>query len=152
MAVTAADLEWMKIALDEAERARELGEVPIGAVFVAGGLEVARGCNRTRADVDATAHAEIVVLREAARRRGDARLGGTLYVTLEPCVMCMGALVLARVRRLVYGADDPKAGAAHSLYEIASDARLNHRFAVDRGALADECGELLSAFFRERRS
>src|SRR5262245_9692127 len=118
----------MKIALDEAARARELGEVPIGAVFVAGGLEIARGGNRTRADVDATAHAEIIVLREAARRRGDARLGGTLYVTLEPCVMCMGALVLARVRRLVYGADDPKAGAARSLYEIASDARLNHRF------------------------
>jgi len=151
MAVTAADLEWMKIALEEAERARDLGEVPIGAVLVAGGLEVARGGNRTRADVDATAHAEIVVLRAAARVRGDARLGGTLYVTLEPCLMCMGALVQARVLRLVYGADDPKAGAAVSLYEIAADERLNHRFVVDGGALADECGALLTAFFRERR-
>jgi tRNA(adenine34) deaminase len=151
MAVTAADLEWMKIAFEEAERARDLGEVPVGAVLVAGGLEVVRGGNRTRADVDPTAHAEIVVVREAARIRGDARLGGTLYVTLEPCLMCMGALVQARIRRLVFGADDPKAGAAISLYEIASDSRLNHRFAVDRGALADECGELLAAFFRERR-
>lgn len=152
MAVTAADLEWMKLALDEAERAAALGEVPVGAVLVAGGLEVARGCNRARIDLDATAHAEMVVLRAAARLRGDARLGGTLYVTLEPCVMCMGALVLARVRRLVFGASDPKAGAALSLYQIAADSRLNHSFAVDGGALADECGELLSTFFRERRS
>ena len=152
MAVTAADLEWMKVALDEAERARDIGEVPIGAVLVAGGLEVVRGCNRTLADVDPTAHAEIVVLRAAGKIRGDARLGGTLYVTLEPCLMCMGALVQARIRRLVFGADDPKAGAAVSLYRIASDDRLNHRFAVDQGALADQCGELLSGFFRERRA
>ena len=152
MAVTAADLEWMRIALDEAELAAERGEVPVGAVFVAGGLEVVRGSNRTQVDVDATAHAEMVVVRAAARLRGDSRLGGTLYVTLEPCLMCMGALVLARIRRLVFGASDLKAGAAVSLYQIAGDERLNHRFAVDGGALAEECGQLLSAFFRERRS
>jgi tRNA(adenine34) deaminase len=141
----------MRIALDEAERAGGRGEVPIGAVLVVDSVEAARSGNRTRADSDPTGHAEIVVLRAAARARGDARVGGTLYVTLEPCLMCMGAMVQARVARLVYGAKDPKAGAAESLYEIASDERLNHRFRVEGGALADACGALLSAFFRERR-
>ena len=152
MAVSPADRAWMRIALEEAERAARLEEVPVGAVLVIDGVEAARGFNRSRMDVDPTAHAEVVVLREAARKCADVRPGGTLYVTLEPCVMCMGALVQARVARLVFGARDPKAGAAVSLYGIANDARLNHRFAVDEGALAEESSELLSRFFRDRRS
>lgn len=151
MAVTADDVAWMRLALGEANRAAALGEVPIGAILVAAGQEIARGFNRTRTDVDPTAHAEVVVLREAAGRLMDARVGGTLYVTLEPCLMCMGALVQARISRLVFGAVDPKAGAAVSLYRIAEDERLNHRFAVDGGALADDCGRLLTEFFRDLR-
>ena len=152
MAVTAADLAWMRIALEEAEHAAQRGEVPIGAVLVVDAVEAARAGNRTRADSDPTGHAEIVALRAAAIARGDARVGGTLYVTLEPCVMCMGAMVQARLARLVYGAKDPKAGAAESLYEIAADERLNHRFRAEGGALAEECGALLAAFFRDRRA
>jgi tRNA(adenine34) deaminase len=151
MAVTADDVAWMRLALGEANRAAALGEVPIGAILVAAGLEIARGFNRTRTDADPTAHAEVVVLRDAAGRLMDARVGGTLYVTLEPCLMCMGALVQARISRLVFGAIDPKAGAAVSLYRIAEDERLNHRFAVDGGALADDCGRLLTEFFRGLR-
>ena len=152
MAVTTADRAWMRIALEEAARAARLEEVPVGAVLVVDGVEAARGFNRSRMDVDPTAHAEVVVLREAARKRADARPGGTLYVTLEPCLMCMGALVQARVVRLVFGARDPKAGAAVSLYEIARDERLSHRLAVDEGALAEESSELLSRFFRDLRA
>jgi tRNA(adenine34) deaminase len=151
MAVTADDVAWMRLALGEANRAAALGEVPIGAILVVAGQEIARGFNRTRTDVDPTAHAEVVVLRNAAGRLADERVGGTLYVTLEPCLMCMGALVQSRISRLVFGAIDPKAGAAVSLYRIAEDERLNHRFAVDGGALAEDCGRLLTGFFRELR-
>ncbi len=151
MAVTAADVDWMRVALAEASLAAALGEVPVGAVLVVAGEQIARGFNRTRTDTDPTAHAEVVVLRDAASRLADTRFGGTLYVTLEPCLMCMGALVQARVSRLVFGAIDPKAGAAVSLYRISGDERLNHRFAVDGGALAADCGRLLTDFFRDRR-
>jgi len=150
--LTAADAQWMRVAIDEAERAGDRDEVPVGAVLVIEGAEVARGHNRTIVDRDPSAHAEIVALRAAARVAGDHRVGGTLYVTLEPCVMCMGALVQARVQRLVFAARDPKAGAAVSLYELGSDARLNHRFPVEEGLLAEESAELLRAFFRRRRS
>ncbi len=142
----------MRVAFEEAERADALEEVPVGAVLVVEGREIARGHNRTVVDRDPSAHAEIVVLRRAGMLAGDHRIGGTLYVTLEPCVMCMGALVQARIDRLVFAARDPKAGAAVSLYEIGSDARLNHRFMVDEGPLAEESGELLRRFFRRRRA
>jgi tRNA(adenine34) deaminase len=146
------DREWMRVALAEARAAALREEVPVGAVLVTDGREVARGHNRTINDRDPTAHAEIVVLRAAARQAGDHRVGGTLYVTLEPCVMCMGALLQARVERLVFGAADPKAGAATTLYRLGADTRLNHRFATDGGVLAEECGAILSAFFRARRT
>ena len=147
-----ADRAWMRIALGEARAGASREEVPVGAVLVVDGLEVARGHNRTIQDADPTAHAEIVVLRAAARRAGDHRVGGTLYVTLEPCVMCMGALLQARVERLVFGAADPKAGAAVTLYRLSEDGRLNHRFPAEGGLLAEECGGILSAFFRARRA
>ena len=149
--VADADVRWMRFALDEAARAAVAGEVPVGAVLVHDGRETARGHNRTITDRDPTAHAEIVALRAAAAGAGDHRTGGTLYVTLEPCVMCMGALVQARVERLVFAARDPKAGAARTLYEIGADARLNHRFPVAEGPLADEAAALLSGFFRALR-
>jgi tRNA(adenine34) deaminase len=146
------DADWMRVAVEEAARADALDEVPVGAVLVLEGREIARGHNRTIVDRDPSAHAEIVVLRQAAMLGGDHRVGGTLYVTLEPCVMCMGALVQSRVDRLVFAARDPKAGAAVSLYQIGSDARLNHRFMVDEGPLAEESGDLLRSFFRRRRA
>ena len=146
------DAQWMQQAIDEARRAEGIDEVPVGAVLVRGGVLVARGHNRTIADSDPTAHAEIVALRAAALADGDHRVGGTLYVTLEPCSMCMGAMVQARVERLVFATRDPKAGAAVSLYSIGSDVRLNHRFASEEGPLADESAEILRAFFRKRRS
>jgi tRNA(adenine34) deaminase len=141
----------MRVALEQAEAAAAAGEVPVGACLVLDGREVARGHNRTIAERDPAAHAEIVVLRKAGRLLGDHRVGGTLYVTLEPCLMCMGAMVQARVDRLVFGALDPKAGAAISLYRIAEDARLNHRFDVTQGVCAEEAGALLSRFFGELR-
>jgi tRNA(adenine34) deaminase len=142
----------MELALREAEAAAALGETPIGAVLVLDGQVVCRAHNRREIDRDPTAHAEILVLREAARRLDRWRLtGGTLYVTLEPCLMCAGAMVLARLDRLVYGADDPKAGAVASLYQTLSDERLNHRVEVIGGVLAERCGALLSEFFRLRR-
>jgi len=141
----------MRVALDEARAAGSIGEVPVGAVLVVEGREIARGHNRTISDRDPCAHAEIVVLREAAARLCDHRTGGTLYVTLEPCLMCMGAMVQARVARLVYGPRDPKAGAAASLYHVADDPRLNHRFEVVEGVLAAESGALLTAFFSDLR-
>jgi tRNA(adenine34) deaminase len=142
----------MRLALKEAQAAASCDEVPVGAVLVVEGREAARGNNRTIRDLDPTAHAEIVALREAARKAGDHRVGGTLYVTLEPCVMCMGALVQARVEKLVFGAADPKAGAAVTLYRLGADPRLNHRFSTEGGVLAEECGAILSAFFRLRRA
>jgi tRNA(adenine34) deaminase len=142
----------MRIALEEAKRAGEEGEVPIGAVLVSEGKVIGRGRNRPVALSDPTAHAEILAIREGGRRVGNYRLSGcTLYVTLEPCIMCAGAILQARVGRLVFGAEDPKAGAACSLYSVLGDSRLNHRVEVISGVLKDECREVLQGFFRERR-
>ncbi|MGH3442281.1 MAG: tRNA adenosine(34) deaminase TadA [Nitriliruptorales bacterium] len=148
-----ADAAWMRLALDEARAAAEHGDVPIGSVVVGpAGAELARARNRREQRTDPTAHAEILALREAASGRDDWRLEGcTVYVTLEPCAMCAGSLVLARVARLVYGADDPKAGAVGSLWDIPRDPRLNHRIEVTRGILEEECAGLLRAFFGARR-
>lgn len=147
------DLAWMQVALEEAARAAEHGDVPVGCVIVgAEGSELARGRNRRELDGDPTAHAEIAALREAARRIGHWRLeGATVYVTLEPCPMCAGALVNARVARVVYGAADPKAGAVDSVYSIGQDRRLNHSFEVTAGVLAEKSVEQLQAFFRRLR-
>lgn len=143
----------MRQALEVAERAAAEGEVPVGAVIVAGDHLVVAAANARESERDPTAHAELIALREAARKLGRWRLfGATLYVTLEPCAMCAGALVNARVERLVYGADDPKAGAIRSLFAIADDARLNHRVAVTPGVLAEDASALLKRFFRERRA
>jgi tRNA(adenine34) deaminase len=143
----------MQAALVEARAAAEAGEVPIGAVAVIGGEIVARGQNRVLRDVDPTAHAEIVAMRAAARAIGNYRLiGCELYVTLEPCAMCAGAMIHARLGRLVYGAADPKAGAAGSVLEVLNHPKLNHQMTVAGGLLAEECGGLLRGFFRERRS
>ncbi len=142
------DEAWMREALDEARRAQALGEVPVGAVVVREGRVIGRGCNRRETDGDPLAHAELLALGEAARSVGGWRLSGcTLYVTLEPCAMCAGALVNSRVERLVYGADDPKAGFCGSLGDLVRDPRLNHRLEVRAGVLAEECAGLLSGFF-----
>jgi tRNA(adenine34) deaminase len=142
----------MEIALDEARLGASRGEVPVGAVVVCGERVVARGHNRTREAADPTAHAEIRALREAVAKQGDWRLTDcVLYVTLEPCAMCAGAIVLARIERLVFAAHDPKAGMCGSLGNLVQDERLNHRVAVESGVLADESGELLREFFREKR-
>jgi tRNA(adenine34) deaminase len=146
------DLEAMQAALGEARKAAEAGEVPIGAVAVAGDDYVGHGQNRVLRDFDPTAHAEVVALREAAAALGNYRLNGvTLYVTLEPCAMCAGAMIHARIDRVVYAAPDPKAGAAGSVLEVLNHPRLNHRMQVEQGILADESAELLRSFFRERR-
>jgi tRNA(adenine34) deaminase len=142
----------MEMALVEARAARDRGEVPVGAVVVSGERVIGRCRNRTVELQDPVAHAEILALREAARALGSWRLlGVTLYSTLEPCAMCSGACVLARIERLVYGADDPKAGMSGSLATLPQDPRLNHRVEIVRGILATECGELLRSFFRDRR-
>jgi tRNA(adenine34) deaminase len=144
---------WMRQALDLAREAGARGEVPVGAVAVFEDRIVGRGANAREAARDPTAHAELLAIQEAARALGRWRLAGvTLVITLEPCAMCAGAMVLARIDRLVYAADDPKAGAAGSLIDLTGDPRLNHRFPVERGVLADEAGELLKAFFRARRT
>lgn len=142
----------MRAALVEARRAGARGEIPIGAVVVVDGRIVARAGNASVRPHDPTGHAEIRALRRAARRLGSYRLtSATVVVTLEPCLMCMGAMVHARVRRLVFGAADPKAGAATSLYRAGEDARLNHRFPSVGGVEADACGAILRAFFAARR-
>jgi len=146
------DEEMMALALDEARRASSWGDVPIGAVVSRDGEVLARAGNAREHDGDPTAHAEILALRAAAARVSTWHLEGcTLYVTLEPCAMCAGALVLARVDRLVFGAKDDKAGFAGSLGDLVRDPRLNHAVEVESGVLAEECGALLRAFFRERR-
>jgi tRNA(adenine34) deaminase len=146
------DATWMAEALAEARIAAGEGEVPIGAVVVFGGRIVGRGRNAREKLRDPTAHAEVLALQEAARALGRWRLAGaTIYATLEPCPMCAGALVNARVDRLVYSVPDPKAGAAGTLFDVVRDARLNHRVEVESGVLAAECGELLKEFFRSRR-
>ena len=146
------DLGHMQTAISEARIAAQAGEVPVGAVVVIDGEIVARGINRTLSDTDPSAHAEVVALRAAAREIGNHRLdGATLYVTLEPCAMCIGAIVQARIDRLVFGAYDPKAGAAGSVIDLVDSPALNHRFEVNGGVLADECGEVLKSFFASRR-
>jgi tRNA(adenine34) deaminase len=144
---------WMRVALDEARAAPEHHDVPVGAVVLApDGTELARGRNRREQRRDPTAHAELEALRAAAGKLGSWRLDGcTLVVTLEPCPMCAGALVQSRVARLVYGADDPKAGAVTSLFDLVRDPRLPHRVEVHRGVLADDCAALLRSFFTPRR-
>jgi tRNA(adenine34) deaminase len=142
----------MQAALEEARAAAAAGEVPIGAVVVIGDDIVARGQNRVLRDVDPTAHAEMVAMRAVARAIGNYRLVDcVLYVTLEPCAMCAGGMIHARLGRLVYGAADPKAGAAGSVLKVLNHPKLNHQMEVASGVLGEECGELLRAFFRERR-
>ena len=142
----------MRLALDEAQRGFEAGEVPVGAVVVRDGLILGRAHNTPVRLADPTAHAEIMALREAGRRLGNYRLpGATLYVTVEPCPMCCGAALHARLARVVYGAVDPKAGAVESLYRLLDDARLNHRVEAAGGVLAEECGAVLRRFFEPKR-
>lgn len=146
------DLEYMRMALDQAVLAQALGEVPIGAVVVLDGHVVAQAHNLREAWQDPTAHAEVVAIRDAANRLGTWRLtGATLYVTLEPCSMCVGAMILARVDRLVFGAMDPKAGACGSVLNIPEERRLNHRLDVCGGVLERESQDLLQAFFKRLR-
>jgi tRNA(adenine34) deaminase len=151
---TEDDERWMRLALAEAEEAARSGDVPVGAVLVGrDGELIAQGRNRREEEQDPTAHAEVDVLRAASRARGRWRMeGGTVFVTLEPCPMCAGALVNARVARVVYGCADPKAGAVDTLFTIGRDARLNHRFEVTAGVLDHACASLLRGFFAERRA
>lgn len=142
----------MQMALEQARLAAEAGEVPVGAVVVSDGQIVGRGQNRNLRDNDPSAHAEIVALREAGARLGNHRLGGcVLYATIEPCAMCAGAMVHARIARLVFGASDPKSGAAGSVLEVINHPRLNHIMEVRSGVMADECSDLLKSFFAEKR-
>ena len=147
-----SDEHFMQLALAEARAAETIGEVPIGAVLVQGGEIVGRGHNRREISNDPTAHAEMFAIRQASDRLKSWRLlETTLYVTLEPCPMCMGAIILARIPRIVYACRDPRAGAAGSLYDLSSDERLNHRVEVIEGVLETECRNVLSGFFRELR-
>lgn len=151
-AVVEDDARWMRQALALAERAAAEGEVPVGAVLVKDGALLASGFNRPIGDHDPSGHAEMLALRAGAKALGNYRLTGTtLYVTLEPCVMCAGAIVHARVQRLVFGAPDPKAGAVNAVYDVISNPRLNHRVAWTGGVLEHECGQVLRDFFRARR-
>jgi tRNA(adenine34) deaminase len=145
------DLLMMQEAIAEAEKAAALGEVPVGCVVVVDGRIVGRGGNRRESAADPTAHAEILAIRQAAQAVGNWRIPGTLYVTQEPCPMCAGALVNARIERLVFGCDNPKAGAVKTLYQLVEDPRLNHRMTVTGGVLAERCGALLSDFFKKLR-
>ena len=146
------DNTFMTAALDAARSAAAAGEIPVGALLVRGGNILARGHNRSIADRDPSAHAEIVALRAAGEAAGNHRLAGTtLYVTLEPCAMCVGAMMQARISRLVFGAYDPKAGAAGSVIDLTESKAFNHRFEVNGGVLADECGAVLREFFALRR-
>ncbi len=146
------DAYWMGVALREAGKAADRGEVPIGAVVVVDGVILAQGHNLRETQDDPTAHAELVAIRKAARKIGGWRLtGATLYVTLEPCIMCMGAILLARVAKVVYGCRDPKGGAAGSLYDLSADRRLNHRVDLVAGVREAECSAILSGFFAALR-
>jgi tRNA(adenine34) deaminase len=152
MAEVEADVAFMETALGEARLAAERGEVPVGAVVVADGRIVARAGNRTITDCDPTAHAEIIALREAARAVGNYRLlGASLYVTIEPCAMCAGAMIQARIARLIYGADDSKAGAVRSCFSVLDHPQLNHHVEVTPGIRADEAAAVLKDFFAARR-
>ena len=147
-----ADLSFMQFALEEARAAAAAGEVPVGALIVHDGKILARSGNRTIRDCDPTAHAEVIVIRKTARVLENHRLAGTtLYVTLEPCSMCAGAIVQARIPRLVYGADDPKGGAVHSCFEILTSSNLNHQVEITPGVLAADCAAVLQSFFAVRR-
>ena len=147
------DMRHMRRALDLAWSARDAGEIPVGAVLVSDGLVIGEGYNRPISSRDPTAHAEIQALRDAAQRLGNYRLpGSVLYVTLEPCVMCAGALMHARVARVVFGASDPKTGACGGVIDLFAEPRLNHHAEVRGGVLAQECAELIRAFFAARRS
>jgi tRNA(adenine34) deaminase len=146
------DKDFMLEALTEAEAAASLGEVPVGAVIVQGGKVIGRGHNLRESSNDPTTHAEMIAIREAAAELGSWRLlDSTLYVTLEPCVMCMGAIILARIPRLVFACRDPRAGAVGSIYDFSRDERFNHRVEVIEGVLGERCSELLSSFFRQLR-
>jgi len=148
----ATDISFMRLAIEQAHRAASIGEVPIGAVVVCDGKVIASAFNRRETDRDPSAHAEFRALTEASRKLGRWRLTGcTVYVTLEPCVMCAGLMHQARIDRCVYGASDPKAGALGTLYSINDDERLNHRFEVTAGVCEEECSELLSSFFANLR-
>lgn len=148
-----SDEYWMRIALEQAKAAEILGEVPVGAVIVSNHSIVAMSGNRRESEQNPLAHAECLALSEAAKKLGRWRLTGcTMYVTLEPCVMCAGGIVLARIDRVVYGAKDPKTGAVDSGFEILRSPRLNHSPAVESGVLAQECGAILTEFFRRRRT
>jgi tRNA(adenine34) deaminase len=150
--LTVKDELWMEEALRSAQRALEAGEVPVGAVVVCGERIVGRGWNRNITDSDPTAHAEIIALREAGATLGNHRLTGCdLFATIEPCPMCAGALVHARIRRLVYGAADPKAGAVQSVMQVLNHSQLNHKVEVRSGVLAGRSAELLQTFFKSRR-
>jgi tRNA(adenine34) deaminase len=150
--VLETDVQWMQFALEEARGAAATGEVPVGAIIVHDGKVLARSGNRTIRDCDATAHAEIIVIREAARLLSNYRLAGTtLYATIEPCSMCAGAIIQARIPRLVYGADDPKGGAVRSCFEILTNDKLNHRVEVVPGVFASDCAAVLQSFFASRR-
>jgi tRNA(adenine34) deaminase len=143
---------WMHLALEQARKAACSGEIPVGAVLVLGDTMLAAAGNSPIGNQDPTAHAEILAIRAAACTMGNYRLPGTtLYVTLEPCIMCMGAIIQARIDRLVFGAHDPKTGAVESCYRVGSDALLNHTIAIESGVLAEECGALLKKFFQEKR-
>lgn len=147
------DSTFMGLALDLAREAGAAGEVPVGALVVMAGEVVGRGSNQPIGRHDPTAHAEIVALRDAATRLGNYRLPGcTLYVTLEPCIMCAGAIMHARIDRVVFGARDPKTGAAGSVIDLFAESRLNHHTAIEGGVLAEQCGSLLSGFFAARRN
>jgi tRNA(adenine34) deaminase len=146
------DPQFMRLALEAAHRAAAAGEVPVGAVLAIEGREIARSGNRTITDIDPTAHAEMIALRAAAHTLGNYRLGGaTLYVTIEPCAMCAGAMIQARIARLVYGAADPKGGAVRSCFSLLDSEALNHRVEVTEGVLAEEAAALLQTFFAARR-
>lgn len=148
-----ADEMFMREALKSAQSAQELGEVPIGAVLVHNGEIIGRGYNLRETSQDPTTHAEMIAIKQAAAHLGSWRLlDCTLYVTLEPCVMCMGAIILARIPRLVYGCRDPRVGAAGSIYNFSSDERFNHRVVTTEGVLSEECSTLLSQFFQELRA
>jgi tRNA(adenine34) deaminase len=146
------DASFMRRALELARRAKQEGEVPVGAVVVLDGVIIGEGCNRPISAGDATSHAETEAIRAACRAKGNYRLtGATVYVTLEPCAMCVGAMFHARVARVVFGAPDPKTGAAGSVINLFAEARLNHHATVEGGVLAEECGALLREFFAARR-
>jgi len=154
MVVDPLDIDRMQQALALADIAWQAGEVPVGALLInAAGQVIGRGVNRVISDSDPTAHAEIVALREAGRRLGNYRMpGATLYVTLEPCTMCVGAMLHARLARIVYGASDPKTGACGSVLNVAALRQLNHQTRIEGGVLAQECGDILRRFFRARRA